>query len=568
METTNTIQFGTMIMGLLGGLALFLFGMEQMSAALKLVAGDGMRRLLARLTNNRFSGVLAGTLITAVIQSSSVTTVLVVGFISAGLMTLQQSLGVILGANIGTTITAQIIAFKVTKYALALVAIGFGLNFLGRKDTIKQTGAMIMGLGLIFFGMELMSNAAHPLRSYEPFINLMTQMDNPLFGILIGAVFTAIIQSSSASIGIVIVLASQGFISLDAGIALALGANIGTCITAMLAAIGKPREAVQAAMAHVFFKVLGVIVWFFFIPYLANVVRLISPVAEGLSGVAKLGAETPRQIANAHTIFNVINTFVYIWFTGPVARLMQFLLPVKPDRIDTVKPKYLDEILLMTPSLALDGVRLELEHLGKYVLEMLDKSLPIVIHGDEKELQELKDMDDIPDMLQGEIITFLGKLSQKDLTKYQSYLLQDYMEAANYLENIGDTIETNLVDVGEVRNRLKVVISPETEDVLKKLHRKVFEALAQALESLQNSDRALAKKVIKRKAEINSLVDDANNHLSNRLVVDEKNRLALFRIETDIIGYLKRIYYFAKQIAKITRLINGKKNKDESLANE
>jgi len=568
METTNTIQFGTMIMGLLGGLALFLFGMEQMSAALKLVAGDGMRRLLARLTNNRFSGVLAGTLITAVIQSSSVTTVLVVGFISAGLMTLQQSLGVILGANIGTTITAQIIAFKVTKYALALVAIGFGLNFLGRKDTIKQTGAMIMGLGLIFFGMELMSNAAHPLRSYEPFINLMTQMDNPLFGILIGAVFTAIIQSSSASIGIVIVLASQGFISLDAGIALALGANIGTCITAMLAAIGKPREAVQAAMAHVFFKVLGVIVWFFFIPYLANVVRLISPVAEGLSGVAKLGAETPRQIANAHTIFNVINTFVYIWFTGPVARLMQFLLPVKPDRIDTVKPKYLDEILLMTPSLALDGVRLELEHLGKYVLEMLDKSLPIVIHGDEKELQELKDMDDIPDMLQGEIITFLGKLSQKDLTKYQSYLLQDYMEAANYLENIGDTIETNLVDVGEVRNRLKVVISPETEDVLKKLHRKVFEALAQALESLQNSDRALAKKVIKRKAEINSLVDDANNHLSNRLVVDEKNRLALFRIETDIIGYLKRIYYFAKQIAKITRLINGKKNKDESLDNE
>ncbi len=568
METTNTIQFGTMIMGLLGGLALFLFGMEQMSAALKLVAGDGMRRLLARLTNNRFSGVLAGTIITAVIQSSSVTTVLVVGFISAGLMTLQQSLGVILGANIGTTITAQIIAFKVTKYALALVSVGFGLNFLGRKDSIKQTGAMIMGLGLIFFGMELMSNAAHPLRSYEPFINLMTQMDNPLFGILIGTVFTAIIQSSSASIGIVIVLASQGFISLEAGIALALGANIGTCITAMLAAIGKPREAVQAAVAHVFFKVIGVIVWFFFIPYLADVVRLISPVAEGLSGVAKLGAETPRQIANAHTIFNIINTFVYIWFTGPVARLMQFLLPIKPDRVDTIKAKYLDEILLMTPSLALDGVRLELEHLGQYVLEMLDKSLPIVIHGDEKELQELKEMDDIPDMLQGEIITFLGKLSQKDLTKYQSYLLQDYMEAANYLENIGDTVETNLVDIGKERNRLKVVISPETEDVLKKLHRKVFETLAQAMESLQNADRALAKKVIKAKPEINSLVDNANSHLSNRLVVDEKNRLALFRIETDIIGYLKRIYYFARQIAKITRLINGKKNKDIDLDNE
>ena len=262
-----------------------------------------MKNILARLTMNRFSGVFAGAFITSIIQSSSVTTVLVVGFISAGLMTLSQSIGVILGADIGTTITAQIIAFKVTKYALALIAIGFALNFLGKRNSVKQTGAMLMGLGLIFFGMELMSNATRPLRTYEPFITMMTQMANPFWGILIGTVFTGLIQSSSATIGIVIVLASQGFISLEAGIALAFGANIGTCVTALLAAIGKPREAIQAAWVHVLFKVIGVLLWLAFIPQLAQFVRFISPEAEGLSGIARLGAETPRQIANAHTVF-------------------------------------------------------------------------------------------------------------------------------------------------------------------------------------------------------------------------------------------------------------------------
>ncbi|MGA1197355.1 MAG: Na/Pi cotransporter family protein, partial [Candidatus Latescibacterota bacterium] len=223
---TEILEIGPIIMGLVGGLALFLFGMEQMTDALKSVAGHSLQTMLARMTTNRFKAVLAGAGITAIIQSSSVTTVLVVGFISAGLMNLTQGIGIILGADIGTTITAQIIAFKITHYALVLIAIGFAMLFTVKVEKVKLYGTMIMGLGLVFFGMDLMSTATNPLRTYAPFIHLMQSMSNPFSGILLGTLFTALIQSSSAAIGVIIVLASQGFISLDAGIALTFGANI------------------------------------------------------------------------------------------------------------------------------------------------------------------------------------------------------------------------------------------------------------------------------------------------------------------------------------------------------
>ncbi|MEN8149429.1 MAG: Na/Pi symporter, partial [Planctomycetota bacterium] len=240
-------DFAAVAVGLLGGLSLFLFGMGQLTDSLREVAGGRMRVLLGKLTTNRYTAAITGAFVTAVIQSSSVTTVLVVGFISAGLMSLAQSVGVIMGANVGTTITAQIIAFKVTEYALVLVTVGFAGLFFSKRDQARQIGGMIMGLGLIFFGMNLMSEAAHPLRDYEPFVDAMRSIDNPIMGIALGAAFTAIVQSSSATTGIVIVMATQGFITLEAGIALALGANIGTCFTAVLAAVGKQRAAMQAA---------------------------------------------------------------------------------------------------------------------------------------------------------------------------------------------------------------------------------------------------------------------------------------------------------------------------------
>ena len=277
-----------------------------MSDALKNVAGEKMKDILAMLSNNRFMGLITGARVTAVIQSSSVTTVMLVGFVSANLMSLSQTIGVILGADIGTTITAQIVAFKVTKYALLFLAIGFAMLFISKKEKIQQYGYMVMGLGMIFFGMGVMSEAMNPLRTYQPFIDLMASMSNPILGILVATIFTALVQSSSATMGVVIVLAMQGLITLEAGIALALGANIGTCVTAGLASIGKPREAVRVAASHVLFKVLGVLIMLPLIGPFAKFIVYISPLPpEGVTGIDAVASVLPRQVANAHTLFNV-----------------------------------------------------------------------------------------------------------------------------------------------------------------------------------------------------------------------------------------------------------------------
>lgn len=370
--TTGSLDAGVVLMGLVGGLALFLFGIDQMSAALKLIAGDGMKKVLAKLTTNRFKGVVAGALVTAIVQSSSVTTVLVVGFISAGLMSLSQSIGVIMGANIGTTITAQLIAFKITNYSLLLVAVGFFLFFFSKNEKVQHYGHMIMGLGLIFFGMYLMSEGSKPLQTYQPFMDMMRQVNNPLTAIFLAAAFTAVVQSSSATTGIVITLAGQGFISLDTGIALIFGSNIGTCITAGLASIGKPRDAARAALIHVIFNIAGVAVWLAYIPQLGEFIAWLSPSSLELAGTARLAAETPRQIANAHTTFNIANTLLFIWFATPLSWLVRRIIPdAAVVEVRSAKPKYLDPILLQTPGLALDVVRMELGRLGAVSLHMM-----------------------------------------------------------------------------------------------------------------------------------------------------------------------------------------------------
>jgi phosphate:Na+ symporter len=549
--TGGDIDWGNMGMKLLGGLALFLFGMEQMADALKAVAGERMKIILAKLTTNRFMGAATGAFVTAIIQSSSVTTVLVVGFITAGLMSMAQSIGVIMGANIGTTITAQIVAFKVTKFALLMVAGGFGMLFFSKQEKIKQYGSMLMGLGLVFFGMSVMSDAMSPLRSYQPFLDLMTSMDNPLIGILVAAGFTALIQSSSATTGIVIVMATQGFISLEAGIALAFGANIGTCVTAMLAAIGKPREAVRAAVVHVLFNVFGVLLWIGLIPYLAEFVTWLSPAHPELSGTDKLAAEAPRQIANAHTVFNIANTFIFIGFTSQFARVVEWLVPDKPVEEKIIaQPKYLDEELLETPSLALDRVRLEIGHVGERISEMLERILPAVISGNLQTLKDIARIDDEVDILHGHIITYLGDISKHSLTGEQTQKLVGLMAAVNDLENIGDIIETDLVHLGKERLEQDISISETTRDVLTKLHDVIADATSRAITAAVENDQRTAQDVIGIKADINLMMDSAATHQAMRLVVDEPGRLPAYTLEMDIIEKLKRIYYFAKRIAK------------------
>lgn len=548
----NEMEWGVMAMQMFGGLALFLFGMEQMAEALKAVAGERMKSILAKLTANRFAGAATGAFVTAVIQSSSVTTVLVVGFITAGLMSMSQSIGIIMGANIGTTITAQIVAFKVTKAAMLMIGVGFSMLFMAKEEKIRHYGSMIMGLGMVFFGMSVMSDAMKPLRSYQPFLDFMIQMENPLIGIMVAAAFTGLVQSSSATTGIVIVMASQGLISLPAGIALAFGANIGTCITAMLASIGKPKEALRAALVHVIFNIGGVLVWVAFIPYLAEFVIWFSPAHPELTGLDRLGAETPRQIANAHTVFNISNTLIFIWFTAQIGRLVEWLIPDRPLEEEGMitRSKYLDDELLSTPSLALDRVRLEALHMGEQVDVMLEKILPAMFSGNKSTLESIHKLDDEVDSLYEQIVEYMGKISKHSLTDAQTAEFLKLMEAVSDLENVGDIVETNLVVLGNQRISSGISISDSTKEVITGFHEVVISSVKLAVQAVSQNNKEVAERVVKMKDDISALADSAALHQAKRLVVDEPNRISAYTIEMDIIEKLKRIYYFSKRMAK------------------
>jgi len=550
------LQFGPLLTGVGGGLALFLYGMRKMTDALKVVAGARMKSFLGRITTNRFTAAFAGAGVTAVIQSSSITTVLVVGFITSGLLTLSQSIGVILGANIGTTVTAQIIAFKITKYALALIAAGFIIEVGARKERNKQYGIVIMGLGLIFFGMDLMSTAASPLQSYQPFMELMQEMRNPVWGILIGAVFTGLVQSSSATTGVVIVMATEGLVSLEAGIALIFGANVGTCITALIAGIGRPREALQAAVAHVIFNLAGVALWLPFIFQFAEAVRVFSPVYEGVEGTLKLSLETPRQIANAHTLFNVGNAIIFIWFATPLAWLVTKMVPPKPKSSEGAGvPIYLDDFFLQQPSVALDRARLEIGRLGEIVLHMVDRSYHAPVEGSEGEIDDLRIDEHCVDELHGAIISYLGKLSLCDLVEPQPRLIYEYIATANSLENAADICGKDLARSGGKRIDAQFEISNATRKKLQELHRLVLDSGKKALKAFAEGDVDLGKKVTATKRRISRLANDAQAHLLKRLVAEEPERIPAFRIESNIVEDYKRLHTLFRRIARTVKEI-------------
>lgn len=304
------------ILELTAGLVLFLYGVSRLSIGLKKAAGERMKNLLARFTQNRFAGVLTGTAATTLLDSSSVTIIMVIALVNAGLLTFMQSLGVIMGANIGTTISSQIIALQINEYSPIALAIGFGLWFIGKSKRLKRVGLIVFGIGLVFFGLETMSKAVEPLQGYQPFIDWMVRMEKPLLGALVGAAVTVLIQSSSATLGIIITLASQNLISLPAGIALMLGAEIGTCADTLLASIGRSREAIRAGVFHLLFNVITVIIGVLFASQLAAFIKLISG-----------NADVSRQIANAHVLFNVGGVLVFIWFVPWIARGLYRLVP-------------------------------------------------------------------------------------------------------------------------------------------------------------------------------------------------------------------------------------------------
>jgi phosphate:Na+ symporter len=456
-----------------------------------------------------------------------------------------------MGANIGSTVTAQIIAFKVTRFALPIIALVFTVMLQKRREPVRHYGAGVLGLGLIFLGIGIMGDTMSPLRSYQPFLDAMTHMETPVLGILAGALFTGLIQSSAATTGIVIVMASNGLIALEAGIAIALGANVGTCVTALLAAIGKPREALRASVVHILFNVLGVLLWIGFIDQLGELATWLSPSSGDLSSAARDAADTPRQIANAHTIFNVVNTLLFLPFAAQFARITEKLVPERPiAEEEVVRTRYLDTELIATPSLALDRVRLEILGLGERVTDMLDAILPAVLTGRREDLLEIEAMDDAVDSLHASTVTYLGKVSQGKLTAAQTDELIKLMEAVNSLEAIGDVIETNLVSLGLERIEDGVTVSSATTKVLTRFHRAVRGALDASLQAATLRSEQAASAVRQMKGTINQLADDAQRHQARRLVADEPDRIAAYTLETDVLQNLKRIYYYTRRMAR------------------
>ncbi|MBF0584741.1 MAG: Na/Pi cotransporter family protein [Magnetococcales bacterium] len=554
----KSLDFSTITMSLFGGLAIFLYGMEKMGDALKIVAGEKMKSILATLTVNRVAGLLTGLVVTAIIQSSSVTTVLLVGFVTADLMNLSQAIGVILGADIGTTVTAQIVAFKVTKYASLLIAVGFTISFVGKDEKIKQYGNLLFGLGLIFFGMGVMSDSMKPLRSYEPFIEMMRTFDNPLIGILVSTLFTGIIQSSSATMGVVVALAMQGLLSLEGGIALAFGANIGTCATAGLAVIGRPRPAVRVAVAHVSFKIAGVAIFAWFIPQLAELCRVVSPTYPHLEGAARLAAEVPRQVANAHTLFNVIMALMFLPIGGLFARWCMWVVPEPAPGTEAAavagayQSKYLDESYIATPALAIGMVRREINVMAD-VLEKMIAGLPeAVFHGDMKKMDEIRKMDDQVDTIHKSVTQYLSLIGGGTMTPQTADEVLAAMTAVSEFESMGDVIENNFYHLAESCNKANIKFSPEAIEGMTAYHSSVFKSFKYAAMAFVSDNHQTAESVMKMKDELAAM--DAKDRLRQITALQTgvaSSSIEAYNLQMDIRENMKRIYYHAKRLAKV-----------------
>jgi len=486
-----------LLLKLLGGVAVFLFGIFYMSDSIQKVGGGRFGEIIERYTSNRFKGLAVGTLVTAVIQSSSATTVIVVGLINSGLMQFSQSIGIILGANIGTTITAQIVAFKLTDYALLFVLIGFLVRFISSVKRKRLIGDAIIGFGLLFFGMKIMADVTMPLRSYQPFIELLLNLENPVVGVLAGGVFTAIIRSSSAATGVYIALSFQGLMPLEAAIPLIFGANIGTSTNALLASIGTTRAAKRAALAHVIFNMGKVCIFLPFIPWYRDLIFHISPHPAGataLTTFAQISRYGPRMIANAHTIAKVIAVVLTIPFTPYLARLCTLILPVT-EKEKTFRPKYLSDDLLDYPGRAISVTEKEIMRMGTHTLRMVNRIMDILQKRKAALLDEITLEDEKIDILYKEIRPYLSRIAQKELTREESLKASEIVIVAAELENIGDVISKSLISTLTKCVEYNLWFSDEDWIHVVDYHGRVKRAIVSSLEAFRNDDLDKAERL-------------------------------------------------------------------------
>ena len=527
-----------MIFGLVGGLAVFIFGMQAIASGLQQVAGKKMRSILEKLTTIPVLGVLLGALVTAIVQSSSLTTVMVVGFVNAGLMTLKQAVSVIMGANIGTTITGQIISFNITKYSLPIIAVGFAVYFFAKNKNTKNVGNVIFSFGFLLLGLTLMSSSMSPLAESEAFHNaIILFQDYRIVGLLIGIGITAIIQSSSASMGILIALATQGLIPLEAALPVLLGFNIGTCVTALLASIGTKLTARRAAFAHVIFNIIGSCIFLLILPWFEDFVLMISP-ADSI----------PRQIANAHTIFNISNTIIFL----PLINIFTaFIIKIIPGEENIIKkgPVYLDWHMVNQPEFAISLATRELIRMGELSANNVNNSVKALIARDQDMLKEVLDMEENIDDLEKEIVQYLVKVSQTEMNAALSMRHGGLLHAANDIERISDLAE-NIVELAEESIENNIFYSEFAIKELEEIYTLAVDNVYLAVNALKDMDQDLAQEVLKKETIINSM--EVSIRQSHILRLSKGNCIpASGVLYLDIVSNLERIGDHAYNIAGI-----------------
>ena len=463
------------------GIGLFLYGMELLGGGLQQAAGARMQKVLQSLTGVPVMGVLLGALVAATLQSSAATTVMSVGLVNAGVMTLKQAFSVVMGANIGTTLTAQLIAFKLTDYFTVMIFIGVMIRVFAKRKNGQFIGQILLGFGLLMLGMKVLSGAAAPLRDSPVFVEFVSRFaDNPALAVIVGIIFTIMVQSSAATIGILIAMASQGLIPLEGAIPVLLGDNIGTCLTAIVAASRANTSAKQVALSHVLFNSFGCVIFIIFMPLFIKVVLAISP-----------AGDIARQIANSHSAFNVLNTMIFLPLITPFTHLIEKLMPDKGEKI-SVKPLYLNDAMLATPSIAIVLAEKEVIRMGKVAQKNMHVAVECLCAYDPEKVQYVLEHEPIVDKLNEEITRYLTRISEKGLGGALSAKHMALMHACIDLERIGDHAQT-LVKRGRKIFEENIPISPEGQKEIAEIGSLMERSLAISLESFAKNDPKLAE---------------------------------------------------------------------------
>ena len=491
-----SINWQEIIFHFLGGLGLFLYSIKTMGDGLQQAAGDRLRYYIDRYTSNPFFGILVGIGMTALIQSSSGVTVITVGLVSAGLLTLRQAIGIVMGANIGTTVTSFIIGFKLGDYALPMLFLGAVCLFFTKNRTINNIGRIVFGVGGIFFALNLMSGAMEPLKDLQVFKDYMVELSkNPILGVLVGTGLTLLIQASSATIGILQNLYASNLIDLQGALPVLFGDNIGTTITAIIASLGANIAAKRVAAAHVAFNVIGTIICIIFlVPFTALI--------QWFEGALNLAPE--MTIAFAHGTFNITNTILQFPFIGALAFVVTKLIPGE-DEVVKYEPLYLDQQLIkQAPSIALGNAKKELLHLGNYAAKAFDLSYDYIIKSDEKLAEKGHKTEEAINTIDEQLTRYLISLSGEALSQKESEILTNILDSSRDLERIGDHAEA-LINLNDYLQRKNVQFSEAALDELAEIYLKTSEFVKDALESVENNDLEKAQALIERHEDINKM---------------------------------------------------------------